>query len=134
MYVSLHIICLTCRMTLIFFERKDMIINNLSNIFSVVTRRVENFLRAFEKTFSQKPSFLQHMSNRFEEWIFQKSKLLYVSFDIICLTCRMTLILFFERKDMIINNLSNILNITIRYVENFLRTFEKTFWAKKSEE
>ena len=31
-----------------------MILNDLSNIFSVVTQRLENFLRAFEKSFGPK--------------------------------------------------------------------------------
>ena len=42
----------------------------------------------------------------------------------------MTLI-FFERKDMILDNLPDILNMVIRRIENFLRAFEKKFWVKK---
>ena len=41
---------------------------------------------------------------------------------------------FFERKDMIINNLSDILNITIRHVEKFLRVFFQKVLGQKSEE
>ena len=40
-------------------------------------------------------------------------------------------LIFFERKDMILNNLPNILNMVIRQIKSFLRTFEtKTLTSK----
>ena len=48
-------------MTLIFFERKDMILDKLPDILNMVIRRIENFLRAFGKKFRlQKMAFLKH--------------------------------------------------------------------------
>ena len=47
-------------MTLIFFERKDMILDNLPDVLNMVIRRIENFLRAFEKKLPSKMSFLKH--------------------------------------------------------------------------
>ena len=44
-----------------FFERKDTILDNLPNVLNMVIRRIENFLRAFEKKFRlQKMAFLNH--------------------------------------------------------------------------
>ena len=55
-----------------------------------------------------------------------------VFMDIFCLVCRMTLIFFFKRKDMTLDNLPNILNMVIRHIENFLRAFEKEFYFKNT--
>ena len=51
-----------CRMTLIFFERKDMVLDNLPDILNMVIRCVENFLRAFEKNFHFKNMHFSSMS------------------------------------------------------------------------
>ena len=84
-----------CRMTLIFFERKDMMLDNLLNMLNMVMRRVENFLGAFEKTFTRKTCIFEAYVNPYlRVWISQKSKVFYVSCHIIRMTCRMTLILF----------------------------------------
>ena len=57
--VCIHLFWLVCRMTLIFFQRKDMILDNLSNMLNMVVRPTENFLTAFEKKFHVKNSLFE---------------------------------------------------------------------------
>ena len=51
-------------MTLIFFKSKDMILDNLPYILNVTIRRVENFLRLFEKKFTSKIGIFEPYTNR----------------------------------------------------------------------
>ena len=93
---------------------------------------LENFLRSFEFRYffkiwtSSKVNYSGIQERRFELQFFH-SEVFFV--NIFWSTCRMTLI-FFERKDMVLDNLPNTLNMVIRCVENFLRAFEKNFHSK----
>ena len=95
-------------------------------------RRIENFLRALEKkVLSQKIAFLKHRrvlrqpdsENEFfkiQTFVrFLPYNLFGVSYD--------SDFCFFERKNMNLDNLPNVLNMVIRRTENFLRAFEKSF-------
>ena len=62
-----------------FFERKDMILDNLPDILNMVIRRVENFLRTFEKNSLEKIAFWSislYFTNPILKVNFSKSKLL----------------------------------------------------------
>ena len=80
---------------------------------------------------SKKPIFLFAYSGTKGSWFepffrcepgFHRYLLIGVSYDFH---------FFFERKDMTLKNLPNILNMVIRHIENFLRAFEKSFAFKK---
>ena len=53
-----------CCMTPIFFESKDMVLDNLPDILNIVIRRLENFLRPFEKKFTLKIGIFEPYTNR----------------------------------------------------------------------
>ena len=83
-----------------------MILDNLPDIFNMVIRRIENFLRAFEKKFWVKnEAFWTICSQLLKKPILrvdsQKSKLFYISFYIIYLTCRAFLIFLLMQKTRI---------------------------------
>ena len=82
-----------CRMTLIFFRALRCGLRQPSRYIEHGHTMRKKFFKSIWKKFSlQKHAFFKHVSTQFWEWIFQKSKLFYVSCPIIHLTCRMTLI------------------------------------------
>ena len=109
-----------------------MVLDNLPDILNIVIRRLENFLRVFEKKFTLKIGIFEPYTNRILRVDFSKIQtfvrfLPYNLFDV-----SYDPNFFFERKDMIINNLSNIFSVVTRRLENFLRVFEKKSFGPKT--
>ena len=131
-----HISCDISRsvrpMTMIFFWRKGLHLENLFNTQNIVFRCIENFLEAFEvKLLPQNSSVCQKFRRSNKAWFYFFHGLFHVSCDILRSICPMFMI-FFWRKGLRLENILNTQNIVFRSVKGFLEAFEVNLLPKKS--